>query len=213
MALVRISDNDLDGKVVMPLADVPGLSADAMKAKFEQIVREVVITKFNAAIDELNSFLYLGGNDFLKGTDLLSSYASIIANTEARKVPSAIGIKDMDAALKQKYATANYAKSETIASMSANTNRNVAEYEIFVNEASDNSPAEFMVSECITFTISASGNVVINIIVDGTEIASYKEDYATSGTHTMNVCKVVSFYEPGNHLVVINIEANNAGLS
>lgn len=48
MALKKIQDADLAGKGVTPLADVPGLPAAEMKAKFEEIVREVVIPAVNA---------------------------------------------------------------------------------------------------------------------------------------------------------------------
>lgn len=47
MALQQITEADLAGKGVQPLADVPGLPADEMKQKFEELVREVVIPAVN----------------------------------------------------------------------------------------------------------------------------------------------------------------------
>ena len=52
MALAKITDSDLAGKGVSGQADVPGLSAAAMQAKIEEIVRDVVIPKFNGNVDE-----------------------------------------------------------------------------------------------------------------------------------------------------------------
>lgn len=47
MALRQIGEADLAGKGVAPLPDVPGLPAEEMKAKFEEVVREVVIPAVN----------------------------------------------------------------------------------------------------------------------------------------------------------------------
>ena len=51
MALSKITDADLEGKGVCGQADVPGLSASEMQEKVEEIVRSVVIPKFNANAD------------------------------------------------------------------------------------------------------------------------------------------------------------------
>ncbi len=51
MPLKKITENDLLGKGVRGQADVPGLSAEEMQAKVEEIVRDVVIPNINANID------------------------------------------------------------------------------------------------------------------------------------------------------------------
>ena len=101
MSLNRINPEDLNGLGVTPLSDVPGLSAEQMKAKFEEIVRTVVIPKFNAAIDALNALLYTDewGNAYLTNDSLLTSYDSVKANTDATKVPNGIAMKEMDTAI------------------------------------------------------------------------------------------------------------------
>lgn len=48
MALTKIETGDLTGKGVQGQPDVPGLSAADMQTKVEEIVRDVVIPKFNA---------------------------------------------------------------------------------------------------------------------------------------------------------------------
>lgn len=52
MALAKITEADLAGKGVVGQQDVPGLSAAEMQAKVEEIVRDVVIPKFNGNVDE-----------------------------------------------------------------------------------------------------------------------------------------------------------------
>ena len=102
MALIGISESDLVGRGVIPLDDIPGLSADEMKAKFEEVVRAVVIPKFNAAIDTLNTLLYFDehGQAYFTVENLVTSYSVIPYVTDAMKIPSAIAIRDMDAAWK-----------------------------------------------------------------------------------------------------------------
>lgn len=51
--LNKITDNDLVGKGVIGQADVPGLSAEEMQGKVEEIVRSVAIKKINEIIDYL----------------------------------------------------------------------------------------------------------------------------------------------------------------
>lgn len=55
MALAKITNADLTGKGVLGQADVPGLTAAQMQAKVEEIVRDVVIPKFNGNVDETDS--------------------------------------------------------------------------------------------------------------------------------------------------------------
>jgi len=109
MALDNITEQDLTGKGVTPLSDIPGLSAEQMKYKFEQILREVVIPKFNAAIDTLNALLYTDewGNAYLTINNLLTSYDEIRANTDATKAPNGIATKELDDAIRALIATTN----------------------------------------------------------------------------------------------------------
>ena len=51
MELNKITDNDLEGKGVFGQADVPGLSAEDMQKKIEEIVREIAIPKINEVIE------------------------------------------------------------------------------------------------------------------------------------------------------------------
>ena len=53
MELNKITENDLEGKGVIGQPDVPGLSAEEMQAKVEEIVRSVAIVKINEIIDYL----------------------------------------------------------------------------------------------------------------------------------------------------------------
>lgn len=50
MALEKITDRDLAGKGVFGQPDVPGLSAEEMQRKVEEIVRDVAIVKINEII-------------------------------------------------------------------------------------------------------------------------------------------------------------------
>ena len=49
----KITERDLEGKGVIGMPDVPGLSAEEMQRKVEEIPREVIIAKFNELIDWL----------------------------------------------------------------------------------------------------------------------------------------------------------------
>ena len=105
MALKKITDEDLAGKGVMPLSDVPGLSAENMKYKFEQILRELVIPYFNDNMDEIASKIYVDpgtGTPYLSVADLLLTYDRVKQATELDngKMPNAVAVKDMDLALK-----------------------------------------------------------------------------------------------------------------
>lgn len=51
MPLKKITENDLAGKGVRGQADVPGLSAEEMQIKVEEIVRDVVIPNINENVD------------------------------------------------------------------------------------------------------------------------------------------------------------------
>lgn len=53
MELNKILESDLAGKGVLGQPDVPGLPADKMQEKIEEIVRTVAITKINEIIDYL----------------------------------------------------------------------------------------------------------------------------------------------------------------
>ncbi len=52
MALRKISEYDLEGKGVIGMPDVPKLSALEMQTKVEEVVRSVVIPRFNANVDK-----------------------------------------------------------------------------------------------------------------------------------------------------------------
>lgn len=53
MELKKILDSDLSGKGVMGQPEIPGLSAQEMQAKVEEIVRSVAIVKINEIIEYL----------------------------------------------------------------------------------------------------------------------------------------------------------------
>lgn len=55
MELNKILESDLAGKGVLGQADVPGLPADKMQGKIEEIVRTVAITKINEIIDWISA--------------------------------------------------------------------------------------------------------------------------------------------------------------
>lgn len=67
MALRKITDNDLEGKGVIGMADVPGLSAREMQQKVEEIVRDVVIPVLNENIDKTATMEDLGNAIFNSG--------------------------------------------------------------------------------------------------------------------------------------------------
>lgn len=67
MALSKIMEADLLGKGVFGQADVPGLGASEMQQKVEEIVRSVVIPKFNANVDLTCSKEDLAGAQFAAG--------------------------------------------------------------------------------------------------------------------------------------------------
>lgn len=102
MALYRITDEDLEGKGVIPLADIPGLPAEDMKAKFEQLVKDVIVPKYNETIDTLNALLYFDehGNAYLTTQNLIVSYNALRHALDPEKVPNGISVRDMDVALR-----------------------------------------------------------------------------------------------------------------
>ena len=53
MSLQKITETDLQGKGVIGQPDVPGLSTTQMQEKVEEVVRSVVIPKFNSNVDEI----------------------------------------------------------------------------------------------------------------------------------------------------------------
>lgn len=55
MELNKILESDLAGKGVLGQPDVPGLPADKMQEKIEEIVRTVAITKINEIIDWISA--------------------------------------------------------------------------------------------------------------------------------------------------------------
>lgn len=99
MSLSKITENELTGKGVIPLDDIPGLSAEAMKAKFEEIVRSVVIPKFNDTIDQLNEMLFPddpSAGSILTSGLVLHTLAEVLENEDEAKLPSAETIKELD---------------------------------------------------------------------------------------------------------------------
>jgi len=103
--LIRITDAMMEGKGVLPLSDIPGLSAETMKKKFEQIVREVIIPAFNDNMDEIAGHIYYDpgtGSVYLTVDNLIESYARIqsATQTDAEKTPNTLAVKDMDTYLK-----------------------------------------------------------------------------------------------------------------
>lgn len=92
--LKPISDKDLEGKGIADLPDIPGLSAAEMKHKFEEIVRDVVITNINDNVEELNKQIFINpdGVEYLTVANLVTSIDAILSNTDPKKVPSAIVI-------------------------------------------------------------------------------------------------------------------------
>lgn len=104
--LRTITDEDLVEKGVMPLADVPGLSASEMKYKFEEIVRAVVIPIFNQNMQEISNFLFYDpetGSTYLTLNNLITSYARVLSATasDVDKTANVVAIKDMDTAIKE----------------------------------------------------------------------------------------------------------------
>lgn len=107
--LRKITDEDLAKKGVMPLADVPGLSANDMKYKFEEIVRAVVIPIFNQNMTDIEAVLYIDpetGAAYLTTADLITTYDGILNNGNSRKVSAAVAIKEMDTSIKNLIAAA-----------------------------------------------------------------------------------------------------------
>jgi hypothetical protein len=49
----NITTEDLFGKGVTGLPDTPGLSTQEMQAKFDELVKDVMVPKFNALVEEL----------------------------------------------------------------------------------------------------------------------------------------------------------------
>ena len=55
MAFDKITSTDLQNKGVIGLADTPGLTTTAMQQKFDEIALDVIVPKFNALIDDIES--------------------------------------------------------------------------------------------------------------------------------------------------------------
>ena len=114
MALAKITSEDLEGKGVTYLPDVNEMAASAMKAKFEEVVRDVVIPIFNENVDLLNAMAFIdpdSGNEYLTTGHEISTYEGILSNVDVNKVPAAIAIKAMDTAIKSLITAAESAAS------------------------------------------------------------------------------------------------------
>ena len=105
MATLKIiTDEDLEGKGVYPLSDYPGLSEQQMKEKLEEIVRAVVIAAFNQNMQLLEDAVFVDPEShtyYLRASDLLTTYQSILDNGDAGKIAAAVAVKEMDGSLKQ----------------------------------------------------------------------------------------------------------------
>lgn len=55
MKFNKITETDLLNKGVLGLPDTPGLTTHDMQAKFDELVRDVMVPKFNALMDELSA--------------------------------------------------------------------------------------------------------------------------------------------------------------
>ena len=75
MTLRKITENDLAGKGVVGMADVPGLSARELQQKVEEIVRQVVIPVYNENLENTVSREELGRAVLNAGAGDMSSAA------------------------------------------------------------------------------------------------------------------------------------------
>ena len=89
MAISKITANDLEGKGVMPLDDIPRLSAEDMKEKFEEIVRAVVIVKVNEIIEEVNEIIDGGGQSTV--VEKINSTQKMVAPAYSSSAVYAVG--------------------------------------------------------------------------------------------------------------------------
>lgn len=108
--LIRITGAMLENKGVMPLEDIPGLSADSMKAKIEEIIRTVVIPAFNDNMNEIANYIYYDpgtGSAYITVDSLVQTYARIqsATDTDGDKTASIIALKEMDTSLKNSMST------------------------------------------------------------------------------------------------------------
>ena len=55
MSYTKITSDDTQNKGVVGLPDTPGLSTTEMQEKFDELVNDVVIPKFNNLVDELDA--------------------------------------------------------------------------------------------------------------------------------------------------------------
>lgn len=97
MQLEKITEADLENKGVTVLPNVPGLEYKEMQYKFEEILRDVVIPKFNAAIDEINSVIFNdpSGSAYLTNKSITPTLDAISREIDPTKVPSSLAIKEM----------------------------------------------------------------------------------------------------------------------
>lgn len=65
MSNLKILQTDLDGKGVYGLPDTPGLSTEAMQRKFDELVLDVVVDKFNALVDYAQALDPTGGEGLM----------------------------------------------------------------------------------------------------------------------------------------------------
>lgn len=61
MAFTRIKDEDLDGRGVIGLPDIPGLSTEEMQRRFDEIALEVLRPAVDRLMDELEAAAGAGG--------------------------------------------------------------------------------------------------------------------------------------------------------
>jgi hypothetical protein len=102
--LREILADDLQGKGVTPLPDVPGLPAGEMKYKFEQLVREAVIPIFNQNVEATYSKNEVDAAIDEKVTEISSADMAKAAYDPGGNVQAAGGIPGYVAADLQGYA-------------------------------------------------------------------------------------------------------------
>ncbi|MEA4912182.1 MAG: hypothetical protein VB092_06200 [Oscillospiraceae bacterium] len=86
----RISEGDLAGRGVTALDDVPAIPAQTLKEKFEELVTAVVVPKFNAVVDTLDSSAAGGGADQIGFCAGVSEIAAANAGAAIREVKAAL---------------------------------------------------------------------------------------------------------------------------
>lgn len=197
MALSKITDADLEGKGVTPLDDIPGLSATEMKYKFEEIVRDIVIKKYNEAVNEVNGLEVI-----------VSGNVANITNLTGRMNAAESSVTD----LKNKVGSFVKLNATETTSIPSGETADVSRIEIY--NSVENNEIDFDL--CFNYGVAVSGSycrVTAQVSAASGNFTSIEQDCFDDGKCVLNLRKHLVLEEVGNYEIRVAVYAYGGSVS